>query len=71
MKCYLCGTSDDLRPHGERGQPICFDCMKASPEREAEATKQFALHLGAITEEDIVLTEHGPVPASSVFGPEK
>jgi hypothetical protein len=41
IKCYICGVSKDLRPYGEGGKPICFPCMKATPEREREAEKMF------------------------------
>ena len=45
--CYLCGTADEIRPYGPRGSMICFDCMIASPEREAEAKRQFGAQLDA------------------------
>lgn len=67
-RCYVCKQPGDLCPYGERGQTICFACMKASPEREAEAKRQFGAHLDAIKEDAVVLTPHGPVPASSMMG---
>lgn len=45
MNCYICGVGGEtsaLRPYGKDGQPICFPCMKAEPERECEAEKQFS-----------------------------
>ena len=41
--CYYCGTSDDLRPYGPGGAPLCFPCMKADPAREEEAERQFTV----------------------------
>lgn len=41
MTCYYCGTSEQLRPYGPGGAPLCFDCMKADPEREVKATQAF------------------------------
>lgn len=44
--CCHCGRSDvELRSYGSGGRPICFRCMQASPEREAEAREQFARRL--------------------------
>lgn len=40
--CCVCGLQDDCRPYGKDGTAICFPCMKATPEREAEAQKQLA-----------------------------
>ena len=62
MICRVCGHPGDTRPYGERGQNICFSCMKDG--REDEAKMQFGAHLNAISETEIVLTEHGPIPAS-------
>lgn len=30
-KCELCGTVDELRPYGPRGERICFDCGQKAP----------------------------------------
>lgn len=39
--CYVCNNPDEeTRPYGAGGKPICFPCMKAAPEREAEAKRQ-------------------------------
>jgi len=43
MACFYCGATDELRPYGPSAADICFDCMKADPERESEAKR----HLGA------------------------
>lgn len=45
--CHYCGTTSDTRPYGPGGAPICFDCMKASPEREAQAAGNFGALLSA------------------------
>lgn len=42
MKCYYCDKENDLRPYGPNGSPICFSCMKVSPEREKEAEYYFS-----------------------------
>lgn len=48
MQGYICGSSkEELRPYGHGGQPICFPCMIGSPEREAEAKKNFGALLQA------------------------
>ena len=64
MKCDVCGECLELRPYGHKGALICFDCMMASQESRAEGERQFAAHLDAIDETDIVLTPNGPVGAS-------
>lgn len=45
--CHYCGTPDGLRPYGPGGAPICFGCMKADPEREAAAGRNFETQLDA------------------------
>lgn len=67
MICYVCRADKDTRPYGERGKNICFSCMKDG--REEEAKRQFGAHLDAIPETEIVLTEHGPIPASTARKP--
>lgn len=47
MNCCHCPATSDLRPYGPKGAMICFDCMKASPEREDEAKRQFGAQLNA------------------------
>lgn len=42
--CIHCGSSDtELRPYGPAGADVCFACAFQTPEREAEARRQFAL----------------------------
>lgn len=47
QECHYCGTPHDTRPYGPGGAHICFDCMKASPEREAQAAGNFGALLSA------------------------
>ena len=64
--CYYCGpTEEELRPYGPGGATICFPCMMAVPEREAEAAKNFhTLCEAAGTISGIVGigSEDGPMP---------
>lgn len=64
--CYLCHKAEETRPYGDGGQPICFPCMKASPEREAVAERNFAALLnanGALSGGAVVIGgEDGPQP---------
>ena len=44
--CHYCGTTEEeLRPYGPGGDPLCFACMTAEPEREKEAGKMFEGHI--------------------------
>lgn len=61
-QCYYCRKSGDLRPYGPKAAMICFPCMKASPEREAEARRQFAAQLEAAGPLPVIGTEAGPSP---------
>lgn len=59
--CYCKSTTEELRPYGPGGDWVCFDCMMGSPEREAEAKRQFGAALdraGPIA----IATENGPQP---------
>ena len=65
--CHYCGTTEgELRPYGPGGSPLCFTCMKASPEREAEAKQNFDVLLEASAAASpvgaSVLTGDGPAP---------
>lgn len=70
--CYVCklqdgdpdGTGDavEVRPYGPQGAWICFNCMTASPEREAEAKKQFGSQLDAAGSVAIIGETTGPRP---------
>lgn len=67
-KCFYCGESGDvtaLRPYGPNNNPICFPCMKASPDRESEATRNYKRLLEKAEAESsvILLTDNGPRPA--------
>lgn len=64
--CYYCGTTEaELRPYGPGGSPLCFACMKADPEREAEAGRNLEAQLDAAqAASDIgsAILAHGQAP---------
>jgi len=59
--CMYCGKAKDLRPYGRGGKDICFDCMVADPEREAEAKRMLFAQLNA-TGPLVLEPGVGPVP---------
>jgi len=66
-RCCYCGCENregdkELRPYGPNGADICFGCMMESPEREEEATRQFAMQLDACGDVAIIGTSVGPYP---------
>lgn len=64
-KCSVCNQEEELRPYGKNGALICFDCMKSTPEREAEAVRQFSARLDVAAEETgvaIIGSKDGPMP---------
>ncbi len=66
-KCGVCNKDDDCRPYGAGGGRICYPCMKACPEREREAERQFeALFNAAAAVSPFVLIDGvngtGPAP---------
>ena len=49
--CMYCGTDGrdgKLRPYGEGGKPVCFDCAMATPERKKEAERQIHIKMEEI-----------------------
>jgi hypothetical protein len=66
MKChYCCETIDliDLRPYGPKGAMVCFPCATATPQREAEAKRQFGAQLDAAGPVAVIDGTHvGPYP---------
>lgn len=42
QQCDECGEVRELRPYGPGGRVICFPCLEAHPEWEAEAERRFA-----------------------------
>ncbi len=61
--CYLCGRRDEIRPYGPNASWICFDCMIASPEREADAKRQFGAQLDACGDVAVIDgSSAGPYP---------
>jgi len=45
--CHYCGTTEQLRPYGPGGAPLCFPCMKATPERDKAAGDAFGAIINA------------------------
>lgn len=69
--CHYCKATDkELRPYGPGGASVCFDCMTATPEREAQAQAAFGVQLEAaeIVGGGISIigdsAENGPRPAT-------
>ncbi len=67
MKCHYCETTEALRPYGPGGSPICFPCMKATPERERQAENIFGTLLEAAetlspTGTAVIGFDSGPAP---------
>ena len=66
--CCHCGTTDaELRPYGPGGAPICFPCIKSTPEREEAAHNALGALMeaaGAASPDGIIVigTEAGPIP---------
>lgn len=64
MKCYYCDATGDLRPYGPNGSMVCFPCATATPEREAEAERNFISQLNACGSVAIIDgSGAGPYPA--------
>ena len=63
--CCICGDwggEVELRPYGKGGAPICFDCMKSSPERERTAKEMFRKRLNQIPGNEVAIVKGiGPV----------
>ena len=61
--CYVCGKAEpeELRPYGKDGQIICYDCMIADPEREAEAKRQIDKRFDAIDGPVVIGENDGPI----------
>ncbi len=66
-ECYLCGSTEECRPYGENAQMICHPCMTSSPEREAEAHRQFEAQMNGCGSVAIIGTEAGPTPPKEKF----
>lgn len=67
---YGCGKTTDLRPYGPGGAWTCFDCMRATPEREREAKARYGALLDAneavsTTGAVVIGEEQGPRPLES------
>lgn len=64
MKCHYCNsTTKELRPYGPNHLMVCFGCAMATPERKAEAGKNFEIHLMGCGDGVVVIGEDtGPRP---------
>lgn len=64
MKCHYCEATNDLRPYGPQGSMVCFPCATATPERNAEAKRNFLAQLDVSGPGPVLIgTEAGPYPA--------
>ena len=62
--CHYCPATFDLRPYGPKGAMVCFGCAMSSPERKAEAERNFIAQLNASGPVACIDgTEVGPYPA--------
>lgn len=60
--CQYCNQQRELRPYGEQGQLICFDCAM-SPANKSAAERMFELQSAACGDVAIIGEECGPRPA--------
>ena len=71
MTCYYCGTEHDLRPYGPNHAMICFGCAMSTPERKAEAERNFTLQLDAAGPRAVIDgSSVGPYPVSALAATE-
>lgn len=64
-QCYVCSsTTEELRPYGLNGQDICYHCMMACPERQAEAEHQFDMVFTALKNPILGDGDRGPREAT-------
>lgn len=52
--CHVCSLSSDVRPYGEDGKDICFDCATSTPERKAVMEQKLAEHLSTVKGDTLV-----------------
>lgn len=63
--CVYCGSAtEELRPYGPNGAWVCFPCAMQTPEREAEAARQFSAQIAAAGPVVIIGEPTGPRPAN-------
>ncbi len=60
--CHYCGRSGDLRPYGPNHSFVCFTCATATPERNADAQRNFGRQLD-VASCVAVVDGSGPYPA--------
>jgi hypothetical protein len=66
--CCYCGNSQGLRPYGPAGAWVCFPCAMATPERVAEAHRNFDAQLEAAGPVVVIGEETGPRPLGDSRG---
>lgn len=76
--CYLCNLlSDDtiaedgfvtreLRPYGEKGQWVCFDCAFRTPQQKIITETMFELQINAAGSMPVIGLEVGPIPLKTL-----
>jgi hypothetical protein len=60
--CYCSTSAEELRPYGPKGAWVCFKCAMGTPEREAEAGRNFGMQLEAAGPVAVIGEEVGPYP---------
>lgn len=69
VTCCYCDTAVDLRPYGPKGAMVCFSCATATPEREAEAMRNFGAQLDAAGPVAVIDgSSAGPYPVEYLMG---
>lgn len=63
MTCHYCGSSShEMRPYGPGGTSICYACATSTPEREAEAARNFLAQVLAAGPVVVLGGPEGPYP---------
>lgn len=61
--CTVCNLSEDTRPYGKGGSLICYTCAMATPERQAEATRQLHARFAKLDGQPFVISADKPPEA--------
>jgi len=61
MNCYLCESTEELRPYGPQGEMVCFECAM-KPENYDTTCAMFDKQLSASGPIVIIGEECGPRP---------
>ena len=77
--CYICKLPNDetiaqdgfftkeLRPYGEKGQWVCFDCAFSTPEREKQTKQMLGQQLNACGATVVIGLNVGPTTLESII----